>query len=66
MAQILKLDVRNINDYHSYPGVQISTYASKEDYMKRFGALLAKTGEDDPTGQKMFKLQNASSGCVIL
>lgn len=66
MAQILELDVRAINDYHTYPGVQIRTYESKEEYMKDFGDLLAKTGENDPTGESMFEKQNASSKCVIL
>ncbi|KAL7425916.1 hypothetical protein ACHAXM_000236, partial [Skeletonema potamos] len=52
MAQILKLDVRAIIDYHSYPGVQIRTYESKDAYVKDFGGVLAKTGENDPTGEK--------------
>lgn len=66
MAQILELDVAAINDYHTYPGVQIRTYESKEEYEKDFGAVLAKTGENDPTGEHMFELQNASSACNIL
>jgi hypothetical protein len=66
MAHILDLDVRAINDYHSYPGVQIRKYESKDEYAKDFGAVLAKTGENDPTGAKMFEMQNSSSKCTIL
>jgi hypothetical protein len=66
MAQILQLDVRAINDYHTYVGVQIRTYESKDEYVKDFGGILAKTGENDPTGEKMYELQNKSSACIIL
>lgn len=66
MAQILGLDVRAINDYHTYPGVQIRTYESKDDFVKNFSDVLKKTGENDPTGEKMFEKQNASSMCTIL
>lgn len=68
MAEILALDVRAINDYHSYPGVQVRTYKSQEDYVEKFGAVLAKTGENDASGKKMFEvMQKASSSkCVIL
>ena len=66
MAQILALDVRAINDYHTYPGEQIRVYESKDEYVKNFGAILKKTGEDDPTGEAMFAKQNASSACTIL
>ena len=66
MAQILQLDVRAINDYHTYVGVQIRTYESKDEYVKDFGGVLAKTGENDPTGEKMYELQNKSSACIIL
>ena len=68
MAQILALDVRAINDYHTYPGAQMRTYTSKDDYVAKFGAVLAKTGENDVTGKKMFEvMQKASSSkCVIL
>lgn len=66
MAQILKLDVAAINDYHSYPGKQIREYNSKEDFVSGFTAVLDKTGESDPTGEEMFKKQNASSSCIIL
>lgn len=66
MAQILALDVRAINDYHTYTGEQIRTYESKDDFVKDFSGVLKKTGEDDPTGEKMFAKQNASSMCTIL
>jgi hypothetical protein len=66
MAQILELDVLAINDYHSYPGVQIRNYTSRDAYLKDFGGVLAKTGENDATGEKMFQLQNKSSMCIIL
>lgn len=66
MAQILQLDVAAIIDYHSYPGVQIRKYESKEEFVSDFTAVLDKTGESDPTGEKMFKLQNKKSSCIIL
>ena len=67
MAQILQLDVAAINDYHSYPGVQIRKYESKEEFASDLTAVLDKTGESDSTGEKMFELQNKkSSSCIIL
>lgn len=66
MAQILQLDVAAINDYHSYPGVQIRKYESKEEFVSDFTAVLDKTGESDPTGEKMFELQNKKSSCTIM
>ena len=37
---------------------QIRTYESKEEFVKDFTSVLAKTGEDDITGEKMFKMTN--------
>lgn len=66
MAQILQLDVAAIIDYHSYPGLQIRKYESKEEFVSDFTAVLDKTGESDPTGEKMFELQNKKSSCTVM
>lgn len=50
MAQILQLDDAAINDYHSYPGVQIRKYESKEEFASDLTVVLDKTGEGDSTG----------------
>lgn len=65
MAKILELDVAAINDYHFYPGQQIREYESKEEFVKDFTAVLAKTGEDDVTGQTLFN-KKTHKKCIIL
>ena len=64
MSKILELDVLAINDYHSYPGVQIREYDSREAFVDDFTKVLKKTGEQDPTGEAMYQIMNPKSFCA--
>lgn len=64
MKPIVDLDVRGMMEFHSDLGVMSRCYETKAEFKEDFTKVLKKSGEDDPTGETMYKKQT-SSKCTI-
>lgn len=63
MSKIVALDVHAMMEYHSLPGVMAARFKNKADFQKEFIKILKATGEDDVTGEAMYRVMNRRCFC---
>lgn len=63
MSKIVTLDVRAMMEYHSLPGVMAAQFNGQKEFQHAFINILKATGEDDVTGEAMYRVMNRRCFC---